>query len=161
VYDLPRTPFVFDFLGTPNVLPGYVSTAGVHLAGASAAIGPAGAAGMPGRVDVYARPGDFDIVDNDPAGLSGTVVEAQRTGFLVRLTVRLQNGNGDQTVEIEIPHPDPEIRVWRSGDHIRVKPTRFSIFPSDATDLPPPPAAPVPEEIVDHAVAERRARIRG
>jgi sulfate transport system ATP-binding protein len=162
VYDLPCTPFVFDFLGTPNVLPGFVNAAGVHLAGAGAAIGPAGAAAMPGRVDVYARPGDFEIVDNDPASLPGTVLEAQRTGFLLRLTVCLQNnGNGGQTIEVEIPHPDPEVRVWRSGDHIRVKPTRFSIFSSDTADLPPPPAAPVPKEIVEHAVAERLARIRG
>ncbi len=160
VYDRPRTPFVFDFLGTPNILPGYVTGGRIHLTGAVAPIGTTALAADRGTVDIYARPGDFEVVEGDAAALPGTVVEAQRTGFLVRLTVQLQNGSGDQTIEIEIPHPDPDIRVWRIGDPIRVKPVRFSTFPRDAQDLPPLPAAPVPEAIVEHAVAERRARTR-
>jgi sulfate transport system ATP-binding protein len=129
VYDSPRTPFVFDFLGSPNVLPGEVRSDGVYLAGASAPLqGPNGL--RPGPVDVYARPADFRVVGDDPAAIAGRVVETQRTGVQVRLTVSLAvdlAGDG-RTVEIEVPNPEPEMRLWLAGERIRLRPARFSLY---------------------------------
>ena len=125
VYDAPRTPFVFDFLGSPNVLPGEARADGIYLLGASAPIDlPRGFS--PGPVDVYARAADFRVVEEDSAAIGGKVVEAQRTGILVRLTVSLERDL--QQVEIEIPQPDPEMRVWQAGDPIRLRPAHFSLY---------------------------------
>jgi sulfate/thiosulfate transport system ATP-binding protein len=124
VYDAPRTPFVFDFLGSPNVLPGEARADGIYLAGASAPIDrPRGFS--PGPVDIYARPADFRVVEDDPAAIEGKVLEVQRTGALVRLAVSLLDR---QAVEIEIPQPDPEMRVWQPGDRIRLRPAHFSLY---------------------------------
>jgi sulfate transport system ATP-binding protein len=132
VYDQPSTPFVFDFLGTPNVLPGEVRDGLIHLAGAAAPIGAASGQRQ-GPVEVYARPADFRVAEGDPASLNGTVIEVQRTGTLVRLTVGLATSN--RPVEIEIPFPDPEVRVWGAGDPISFRPAHFSVFPGSGEDL--------------------------
>jgi len=130
IYDAPRTPFVFDFLGSPNVLPGEVRAGGIYLTGSKAPIG--GTVGFaPGPVEVYARPADFRVTDDDPASVAGSVLEVQRTGAIVRLVVRLESaGQGDngQVIEIEIPHPDPEIRTWARDDAIRLRPAQFSLY---------------------------------
>ena len=125
VYDAPRTPFVFDFLGSPNVLPGEARADGIYLLGANAPIDlPRGF--TPGPIDVYARPADFRVVEDDPAAIEGTVLGVQRTGILVRLTVNL--AREQQPVEIEIPQPDPEMRVWQAGDRICLRPAHFSLY---------------------------------
>jgi len=151
VYDAPRTPFVFDFLGSPNVLPGEVRSDGIYLLGAAAPFeGPNGLA--PGPVDVYARPADFRVVEDDPAAIAGRVLEAQRTGVLVRLTVALA-ANG-QTVEIEIPNPDPEMRVWLAGDRIRLRPAHFSLY----RERCPPPVPVVEDQSAAYAAPDSRVR---
>jgi sulfate/thiosulfate transport system ATP-binding protein len=151
VYDAPRTPFVFDFLGSPNVLPGEARADGIYLAGASAPIDlPRGFA--PGPVDVYARPADFRVVEDDPAAIEGVVLGVQRTGILVRLTVRLARER--QPVEIEIPQPDPEMRVWQGGDRIHLRPAHFSLYRERR-------GAPVPVEddrSADYAAPDSRVR---
>jgi sulfate transport system ATP-binding protein len=146
VYDSPSTPFVFDFLGSPNVLPGEVRDDGVYLAGAGAPI--QGPNGLPlGPVSVYARATDFRVVGDDLAAIGGHVLETQRTGTLLRLTVKLNPS--EQVVEIEIPQPDPEIKVWMAGDAIRLRPAHFSLYrekppqaPSIAVDRSAEYAAP-------------------
>ncbi|MDR3418161.1 MAG: sulfate/molybdate ABC transporter ATP-binding protein [Nevskia sp.] len=151
VYDAPRSPFVFDFLGSPNVLPGEVRDDGVYLLGAAAPFeAPNGLA--PGPVDVYARPSDFRVVEDDPAAIAGRVLEAQRTGTLVRLTVLLA-ANG-QSVEIEIPHPDPEMRVWLPSDRIRLRPAHFSLY----RESRPAPARIVEDRSAAHSAPGSRVR---
>lgn len=161
VYDFPQTPFVFDFLGSPNVLPGSIRDGAVYLDGATAPL-DRHAGTISGEVDVYARPTDFRVVYSDPAGLEGTVVEAQRTGVLVRLTLAL-SGSG-AAIEIEIPSPDPEMTVWAIGDRIRVRPAHFSVFPRGASAAAgATPAIPpsTPGLGTSHTVVEHRARSRG
>jgi sulfate transport system ATP-binding protein len=134
VYDRPKTPFVFDFLGTPNILQGEVRNEQVYLRGATAPIDRV--AGEPsGPADIYARPADFRVVDGDPSALDGTVIESQRTGVLMRLQLRL-NQNGQQ-IEIEIPNPDPEMKVWEAGDSIHVRPAHFGVFPRRVESITP------------------------
>ncbi|MGQ3055835.1 MAG: sulfate/molybdate ABC transporter ATP-binding protein [Nevskia sp.] len=131
VWDAPATPFVYDFLGTPNVLPARVERGALLLNGATAVLAEAGAA-PEGPVNVYTRPNELRIADaGDAAALSGTVVEIQRTGLLLRLGVQLLS-SGD-TIEIELPNPDPAVQRWQLGDAIRVRPARYSLFPRKAT----------------------------
>jgi sulfate transport system ATP-binding protein len=157
VYDSPSTPFVFDFLGSPNVLPGEVRADGIYLAGASAPIqAPNGF--RQGPVDVYARPADFRVVGEDPAAIEGRIVETQRTGALVRLTVSLAAdpaGDG-RTVEIEVPNPDPEMKVWRAGERIRLRPAHFSLYCEHC----PEPAAVAEDRSGQYAPPQSRVRGR-
>jgi sulfate transport system ATP-binding protein len=157
VYDFPNTPFVFDFLGAPNVLPGEVRDGYVYLKGASAPIeaAPGQAAG---EVDIYARPADFRVVDSDPAALEGQVVETHRYGILVRLGVQLRASGA--SIEIEIPNPDPEMKVWDAGDPIRVRPAHFSVFPRSLAAPAPAAATPAEEAQLEHSTSERTARMR-
>lgn len=129
VWDAPATPFVYDFLGTPNVLPARVERGALLLNGATATLATAE---PEGPVNVYTRPNELRIADDgDAAALSGTVVEIQRTGLLLRLGVQLLS-SGD-TIEIELPNPDPAVQRWQLGDAIRVRPARYSLFPRKAT----------------------------
>ena len=131
VWDAPATPFVYDFLGTPNVLPARVERGALLLNGATAVLAEAGAA-PEGPVNVYTRPNELRIADaGDAAALSGTVVEIQRTGLLLRLGVQLLSSG--ETIEIELPNPDPAVQRWQLGDAIRVRPARYSLFPRKAT----------------------------
>ncbi|WP_439639372.1 sulfate/molybdate ABC transporter ATP-binding protein [Nevskia sp.] len=131
VWDAPATPFVYDFLGTPNVLPARVERGALLLNGATAVLAEAGAA-PEGPVNVYTRPNELRIADSgDAAALSGTVVEIQRTGLLLRLGVQLLSSG--ETIEIELPNPDPAVQRWQLGDAIRVRPARYSLFPRKAT----------------------------
>jgi sulfate transport system ATP-binding protein len=151
VYDAPRTPFVFDFLGSPNVLPGEVRGDGIYLAGATAPIqGPNGF--RLGPVDVYARPADFRVVGEDAAAIEGQVLETQLTGVLLRLTVKL-DANG-KAVEIEVPNPDPEMKVWLAGDRIRLRPAHFSLYCEHC----PEPAVIQDDRSGDYAAPDSRVR---
>ncbi len=67
------------------------------------------------------------VDDDDASALAGKVVETQRTGLLLRLGVKLLS-SGD-VIEIELPHPDPDVQRWQIGDTIRVRPSRYSLFP--------------------------------
>jgi sulfate transport system ATP-binding protein len=151
VYDTPSTPFVFDFLGSPNVLPGEVRDGAVYLAGAAAPLDSAGDLAA-GPVDIYARPRDFRMVVDDPAAVDGQVLEVQRTGVLMRLTAALAS-NG-HAIEIEIPHPDPEMKVWSKGDTVRLRPAHFSLY----RERPHPPMAVTQDRSSDYAAPDSRGR---
>ncbi|MDB5988325.1 MAG: cysA [Nevskia sp.] len=160
VYDFPKTPFVFDFLGTPNVLPGIVRDGRVYLDGSTQPI-DSGAHYPSGLVDIYARPNDFRVVDANVPGLDAQVLETQRTGQRIRLTLSINSG---ETLEIDLPHLDAELKVWQTGETIRVRPANFSVFArtgakhSSAPD--PLPDESIPGSGISHTVAEHRARGR-
>ncbi len=160
VYDFPKTPFVFDFLGTPNVLPGTVRDGRVYVDGSSLPLDQT-SQHPAGRVDIYTRPGDFRVVDAGVPGIDAEVFELQRTGQRLRLTARVTSGD---LLEIELPHPEPEQKLWSVGESIRLRPANFSVFPQGATrtDSAPDPLADesIPGSGVSHTVAEHRARAR-
>jgi sulfate transport system ATP-binding protein len=160
VYDFPSTPFVFDFLGTPNVVPGEIRGGSLYIDGAETAI-DTHVTDPEGLVDVYARPADFRVVEDHTPGLAGSVTETQRTGVLLRLGVSLA-GSG-RLIEIEVANPDPETKVWQSGSPIRVRPAYFRVFPRGLTapTVAAPIAANTPGLGTGHTVADHRARGRG
>jgi sulfate transport system ATP-binding protein len=149
VFDKPSSPFVFDFLGTPNILPAQVSGGQLQLEGATQPLSIAVEQRGQASVDLYARPADFQLVDQeDPSALDGSIVEAQRTGSLIRLTLGLHH-NG-QLIEIELPHRESDQGRWQGGRPIRVRPYRFSVFPRSGVNQPKPPTEPVEEALVAH-----------
>ena len=153
VYDSPRTPFVFDFLGSPNVLPGEVREDGIYLVGATAPIQAPNGLRL-GAVDVYARASDFRVVGDDPAAIAGKVLETQRTGALMRLTVGLDASG--RPVEIEVPNPDPEMKVWMPGDRIHLRPAHFSLY----CDHCPEPSMVADDRSAEYAAPDSRVRGR-
>ena len=149
VFDHPTSPFVFDFLGTPNVLPARIAAGRIQLAGARAPLEQATDLQDDATIDVYARPGDFRIADqDDPSALDGTVVETQRTGTVIRLTLKLKPDA--RQIEIELPHLDSAPGRWPAGASIRVRPVRYSTFPRSGVTLPQAATEPVEEAIVAH-----------
>jgi sulfate transport system ATP-binding protein len=126
VYDHPATPFVFDFLGTPNVFAGHVDGRKVVIDGdpqpiETHSIHPSG------PVDVYVRPAELQIVVSERLGLPATIVDVQRTGPIIRLLARPDGGEG--TLELELPHANTEAGSYRPKQRIRVRPRHFSVFP--------------------------------
>jgi sulfate transport system ATP-binding protein len=130
VYEAPRTPFVFEFLGSANRLAGVVRDGRVYLAGAEAPIGLAPGIET-GPASIYVRPAEFCVTESDPAARRGTLVEVQRTGAVARLMVRL--GAAEPLVEIELPQPPRSAAGWQAGDVIAFKPLHFSLFRVDRT----------------------------
>jgi sulfate transport system ATP-binding protein len=138
VYDRPASPFVFDFLGTPNVFAGHVSGRNVLIDGdeqpiETQSIHPAG------PVDIYVRPADLQIVVSEKLGLGGVVTDVQRAGAVVRLMARLDAGGA---IEIELPHGSPESRTWAPQQRLRVRPRHFSIYPRHSGEARAAPAEP-------------------
>jgi sulfate transport system ATP-binding protein len=136
VYDHPATPFVFDFLGTPNVFAGHVDGRTLTIDGDpqpvdTHSIHPAGPA------DVYVRPADLQVVVSERIGLVAEITDVQRTGPVVRLSARLDSGD---PIELEMPHSAPESRSYRVKQRIRVRPRQFSVFPRQDRAVPAPPA---------------------
>ena len=130
VWDAPATPFVYDFLGTPNVLPARVEGGALLLNGATAKL--AAAAEPDGPVNVYTRPNELRLVaDDDAAALAGRIIEIQRTGLLLRLGIELTSSG--ELIEVEVNNPEPGARRWQAGDSVRVRPERYSLFPRAAT----------------------------
>ncbi|HKY89523.1 MAG TPA: ATP-binding cassette domain-containing protein, partial [Nevskiaceae bacterium] len=129
VYERPATPFVFDFLGSVNVLPGEVQGRNVQIAGietplVTANIHPAG------PVDVYVRPGDLRVAEPGQPGLDATILEAQRTGPLVRWTVQAEALGTE--LEVEIPHLHHDVKAHATGSKVRLRLNQFSVFPRGA-----------------------------
>ncbi|TXH02827.1 MAG: sulfate/molybdate ABC transporter ATP-binding protein [Nevskiaceae bacterium] len=126
VYEQPATPFVFDFLGSVNVLAGEVQGRHLRIDGTELTLDtdrehPAGA------VDVYVRPHDLRLVEDSSPGLGAAVRSVQRTGAVVRLTAELDHSG--ETVEVELSHLDPFALNRRGGDRIRVLPAVYGLFP--------------------------------
>ncbi len=152
VYEQPATPFVFDFLGSVNILPGEVKNRELRFDG-SEDVWDSESSQAPGLVDIYVRPHDLQIVDPQAPGLDATVTLVQRAGALIRISANLAH-NGER-IELELSHLDTLARATKGGDAIRVAPITFGLFPRAPhrrpTTLP---------DVVPNAPAENRERAR-
>jgi sulfate/thiosulfate transport system ATP-binding protein len=151
VYDHPATPFVFDFLGTPNVFAGHVDGRKVTIDGdpqpiETHSIHPAG------PVDVYVRPAELQIVVSEKLGLGAVITDVQRAGPVIRLVARADVDGS--ALELELPHASPESATYQPRQRIRVRPRHFSIYARQGQ--PQPALADVP----GHAAAQGRERSR-
>lgn len=114
VYDDPATPFVAGFVGSANVLHGYVSAGHVRL----------GAFRLPGAdhleegaaASAFVRPHDVHVAGPDGDGDVPAVIERIATlGWLARLSLRLPGG---EHLVAHVPHD--ELHDATEGDEIWV-----------------------------------------
>ncbi|WP_028008779.1 sulfate/molybdate ABC transporter ATP-binding protein [Solimonas flava] len=151
VYEQPATPFVFDFLGNTNVLPGEVRGREVYVDGQDTPIVTASLHGS-GPVDVYVRPGDLRVTEPGAPGFDAVIRSTQRTGPILRCEAVTASG---QAIEIEVPHLHYDTQTLRPQQHVRLRLNQFSVFPRQTRNrdgtLP---------DVVPNAPAEYRARGR-
>ncbi|MCD9875812.1 ABC transporter ATP-binding protein [Streptomyces guryensis] len=132
LFERPRTPFVADFLGAANFLPGHVEqqTSGHTLVrldtgGVVKARPQAGTEGA--RVRAAVQPGRLALCPPDDGFCTGTVETVTYVGTLVRVTVRPLGGAATELVRLELPAgraPDLGERVGLTAD-----PANISVFP--------------------------------
>ncbi|MBK9427610.1 MAG: sulfate/molybdate ABC transporter ATP-binding protein [Gammaproteobacteria bacterium] len=142
VYETPRTPFVFDFLGDSNVLDAEVRGRELRLPGAGEAlvtdsIHPAG------PVDLYVRPGDLRLAEPGKTGIDVRITEVQRTGPIVRASADLVAN--DSVVSIELPHLHHDAPAFRVGAQLRLRLMQFSVYPAARGSQTGPTQTPVRE----------------
>jgi putative spermidine/putrescine transport system ATP-binding protein len=112
LYVTPASPFVADFVGLSNRIPGTLTAGTIRAVGATFQL--LGEAQPDGPVLAYVRPEDV-VLDASPRakGLAATVVASSFLGSLRRTTVRLEDG-----VLLSVQH---EVSVQPSaGDSVRV-----------------------------------------
>ncbi|MGN9763400.1 ABC transporter ATP-binding protein [Streptomyces sp. SD31] len=132
LFERPRTPFVADFLGAANFLPGRVEqqTSGHTLVrldtgGVLKARPQAGTEGA--RVRAAVQPGRLALCPPDDGFCTGTVETVTYVGTLVRVTVRPVGGAATELVRLELPAgraPDLGERIGLTAD-----PANVSVFP--------------------------------
>jgi len=154
VYERPTTPFVFDFLGSVNILSGEVQGRKLRLDAGDDLYDTEGDPPA-GLVDVYVRPHDLQIVEASSAGIDASVRLVQRTGATIRISATL--AQSQESIELELSHTDPLARSRKPGDAIRVSPTVFGLFPRAEHRLPKLTTLP---DVTPNAPAEYRERGR-
>ena len=127
VYERPTTPFVFDFLGSVNILPGEVQGRKLRLDGSDDLYDTEGDPPT-GLVDVYVRPHDLQIVEASSAGIDASVRLVQRTGATIRISATL--AQSQESIELE---PQAGRRHSRVADGLRTVPARRA-SPAEADD---------------------------
>jgi sulfate transport system ATP-binding protein len=145
VYEKPATPFVFDFLGSVNLLAGEVQGGKLKLNGLSLPT----ASTLTGPVDVYVRPHDLRLVEATSEGLDARIATVQRTGPLVKAAALLAHDG--QRVELELGHLDPLALRLKTGDPVRLLPASFGLFARGAHA-----AVQTLPDVVPNAVPEQR-----
>jgi sulfate transport system ATP-binding protein len=125
VYERPATPFVFEFLGSANVLPAVAHGRELWLPGAERPL-PCDQIFPSGAVEVYVRPGDVRLAASDQAGVPARVIELQRTGPLVAAQAELQDGT---RVRMEFPHLHHDVSQLEVGRAVRVRLLQFRAYP--------------------------------
>ncbi|HEY2775217.1 MAG TPA: sulfate ABC transporter ATP-binding protein [Candidatus Binatia bacterium] len=146
LYERPASPFVFDFLGETNVLPGAVRDGSVYLPGVGQPISTESihTAGLHpgGPVDVYVRPADLRLADAGAVGIDVRVMSIQRTGPVVKVTV--ETVADAAVLHAEFPHLHHDVPRLVVASVVRLRLMQFSVY-SRGERLPThTAAAPVP-----------------
>ncbi|MCC2658905.1 MAG: cysA [Panacagrimonas sp.] len=139
VYERPATPFVFDFLGGVNVLPGIARGREIDVVGVSAPL-PCGTCDHTGAVDIYVRPGDLRVADAAQPSFEAEILAVQRTGPIVRWDIRARAL--DQQLEVEIPHLHHDVKQHVPGQTVRLRLNQYSVFARGAKGDARPKALP-------------------
>jgi putative spermidine/putrescine transport system ATP-binding protein/mannopine transport system ATP-binding protein len=132
LFERPRTPFVADFLGAANFLPGKLEqqTSGhtlVRLNSGGLLKARPQAASEGARVRAAVQPGRLALCPPDEGFCTGTVETVTYVGTLVRVTVRPLGGASGELVRLELPAgraPAPGERIGLTAD-----PDNVSVFP--------------------------------
>ncbi|WP_411115864.1 ABC transporter ATP-binding protein [Streptomyces sp. 058-1L] len=142
LYERPATPFVAEFVGTMNRLPGRLTGDGsVHVAGASLPVDGDIPAGR-GAVDVLIRPESIGVTA-DPEGIA-TVVSASFLGSVTRVLLDLPDG-----VAAKADLPSRDATELAPGVRVRVTPVRRPVLVVPVRETAAAPEAAVPGDKVD------------
>jgi putative spermidine/putrescine transport system ATP-binding protein len=132
LYAAPATPFVAEFVGTMNRIPGVVERGRVGVLGTTVDIRIAGSAGSAGSarpsgspVDVLVRPEGLKVVPS-PHG-RGLVMTTTFLGSVTRLGILLDE---DVMVHVDQPNSAPQVPVGTAADVIL---TESAVMVSDRT----------------------------
>jgi sulfate/thiosulfate transport system ATP-binding protein len=127
VYENPATPFVYDFLGSINVLPARLHQGQVDLGGCIIPA-PTPTTTPDGDVSVYVRSHDIALLQPIAAtdGLPATIAAIATAGSVVRLT--LATPISDRPIEVELPRGLGDLG-FAPGAPVGILPTRFAVFP--------------------------------
>ncbi len=124
VYECPANPFVFEFLGSANVLPAVARGRELWLPGAEHPL--TGDQIFPGgEVAVYVRPGDVRLAGADPAAIPARVIDLQRTGPRVTAQAELSDGT---RLFMELPHLHHDVSQLGVGAAVRLRLLQFRAY---------------------------------
>ena len=128
LYTTPATPFVADFVGLSNRVPGLVSGGGVTVLGQK--LGVLGDAPAAGPVLAYVRPEDvtFAASAKTRGAIAATVVASSFLGSLRRTSVRLTDGtilSVQHDVAVQ-PEPGSSVGITLRGRAVSVVPAEVS-----------------------------------
>ncbi|MEV2190861.1 ABC transporter ATP-binding protein [Streptomyces phaeochromogenes] len=139
LFERPRTPFVADFLGAANFLPGHLEErpdGDAHLlvrldtGGLLSARPQAAADGA--RVRAAVQPGRLALCPPGDGFCTGTVETVTYVGTLVRVTVRTVGGANTEPVRLELPAGRAPALGERIG--LTADPADVSVFPDVLPD---------------------------
>jgi sulfate/thiosulfate transport system ATP-binding protein len=136
VYEQPRTPFVFEFLGGANVIEAEVSGRQVLVKGAALPL-TTDSIHPGGPVNLYVRPSDLRVAEAGVAGLEVRVLSTHRAGPTVHAVAQIA-GNGTQ-VAIEVPHLHHDAPLFTKDATLKLRMLQFSIY-ARSEGRPPAPA---------------------
>jgi sulfate/thiosulfate transport system ATP-binding protein len=134
LYEHPENPFVFEFLGSANVLPVTVKGREVSLPGGGR---PLLARHIPpqGSAVLYVRPADLRLAGDDDPAIEVAIGDVVRTGPLVRAEARTVAG--DLPVHIEIPHLHHDTQTITRGARLRLRLLQYSVYDEAGPASPP------------------------
>ncbi|MET9978506.1 ABC transporter ATP-binding protein [Streptomyces microflavus] len=142
LYERPATPFVAEFVGTMNRLPGRLTGDGsVQVAGASLPVDGDIPAGR-GAVDVLIRPESIGVTA-DPEG-TATVVSSSFLGSVTRVLLDLPDG-----VAAKADLPSRDATELAPGVRVRVTPVRRPVLVVPVRETVTAPEAAAPGDKVD------------
>jgi sulfate transport system ATP-binding protein len=133
VYESPASPFVFEFLGSANVLPVEVRGREVFLPGGPRPL-VTDSIHESGPAVLYVRPADLRVGQPDQPGLEVVVDQVLRTGPRVHAEARVVATGA--SVQIEIPHLHHDTQSVVPGVRLHLRLLQFSIYPSAAPAQP-------------------------
>ncbi len=131
VYESPRTPFVYGFLGAVNLFHGRIEDDRVSVGGLSHP-NPDRSLGAGAKVLAFARPHELDIVaaDDQRPGMLATVTRILGFGSQARIELQGNGAEGvPEQVEIELARSRVRELGLAEGDSVRVVPSNLAVFP--------------------------------
>jgi sulfate transport system ATP-binding protein len=122
VYDRPNSPFVFAFIGESSALSVTVDRGKVWLGDRPLDLNPQGLPNGPAQL--FLRPHDVEIVENEPGAIEGVVSVIRRHAGARR--VDLEVGAEQSCIEVELP-ADRDLNL---AGKLAIRPRHYRLFPA-------------------------------
>lgn len=132
VYNQPATPFVYGFLGSVNLFHGRVESGHLHV-GDDVVPHAHDESDQSSDVYAFARPHELDII-TDPGVTQGIAADVNRIlqfGNSTRVELDGVNGTNGQHFEVELSANLAQSLSLKTGQRVRLVPTRLKIFRRD------------------------------